>query len=90
MSLKVWWDEYKEELLAWVTLACALALAILVLLPNDDQSRRKSIDVIEACEELHTFMYEGKRYYCAPWVRLPNAELPESPERAIEEDTTHA
>lgn len=66
---------------------CAMACTILL---TADQTTYKKLDVQEACEHLHTFMHEGKRYYCAPWVRLPNAELPLAPERAIEEDTTHA
>jgi len=89
MSIKVWWNENKASV-AWAALACVWASAVVVMSQSDDRSRQKTIDVIEACEELHTFMHNGQRYYCAPWVRLPDAELPESPERIAEEDTTHA
>lgn len=34
------------------------------------------INVEEACEQLNTFMHEGKRYYCAPWVEYTNPAAP--------------
>jgi hypothetical protein len=68
-------------ILLGIAVAITVALAVVTHRPQD-----KHLDVIEACEQLHSFMHDGKRYYCAPWIEMaPKAEP--APAR---EESTHA
>lgn len=62
----------------------AVILAGLAVATHRPQDKR--LDVIEACEQLNSFMHDGKRYYCAPWIEMaPEAEQPQA-----REESTHA
>lgn len=67
MSIKSGWgNNWPQVTLTTLTVVWVAGVAAL-LLHDDHRARQKTIDVIEACEE-----------------------LPKSPERIAEEDTTHA
>ena len=53
-----------------------IALVLLGVGVATHRQQHPRIDVIEACEQLNTFMHDGKRYYCAPWVEEPTAPTP--------------
>lgn len=48
-------------------------------------ARERVIDVKETCEQLHAFVHNGRKYYCAPWIE---ADTNESAPAA--QETTHA
>lgn len=73
--------EYLIFLAVFAVIAAGLAVA--THRPQD-----KRLDVIEACEQLNSFMHDGKRYYCAPWIES-EAQSEMAPPSAREE-STHA
>lgn len=48
--------------------------------------RHRTIDVEETCEQLHAFVHNGRKYYCAPWIEADDTH--ESAPTA--QETTHA
>lgn len=71
----------REYLIFLAVFAVIVAgLAVATHRPQD-----KRLDVIEACEQLNSFMHDGKWYYRAPWIEMaPEAEQP------AREESTHA
>jgi hypothetical protein len=59
--------------------AFILTTWVLLLISSLSTATYKRIDVVETCEQPHTFMHDGKRYYCAPWVPLEDEEAPATP-----------
>lgn len=63
-----------------LTFLVALLVAGFIFAANIKPKAR--INVEESCEQLNSFMHEGKRYYCAPWVEYTT---PAEPAPATEE-----
>lgn len=67
-----------------IGLTVLVALLVVGFAVTANINPKARIDVEEACEQLNTFMHEGKRYYCAPWVEYTK---PAAPAPAAEELT---
>ena len=66
-------------------IVCALGAMLLPAAIRYD-NKLKRINVEETCEQLHAFVHNGRKYYCAPWI-----EADEDTEIApAAQETTHA
>lgn len=75
--------------LPFIAICVALFIAIVIAAHRSDREyreRQRTIDVKETCEQLHAFVHNGRKYYCAPWIEADDAN--ESAPAA--QETTHA
>lgn len=53
--------------LAFAIIVCVLGAMLLPAAIKHD-NKFKNINVEETCEQLHSFVHNGRKYYCAPWI----------------------
>lgn len=74
--------------LPFIAICVALFIAVVIAAHHNEREyheRHRTIDVKETCEQLHAFVHNGRKYYCAPWIE---ADTNESAPAA--QETTHA
>lgn len=62
-----------------------VALATAAKVQREQNARERTIDVKETCEQLHAFVHNGRKYYCAPWIEEDTNES-----APAAQETTHA
>lgn len=60
-------------LIACIVLAVSAVLYAAHKSDREYRDRHRTINVEETCEEVHAFVHNGRKYYCAPWI-YPDTE----------------